>query len=306
MMNKKETFYIGNKNDMAKVSKLLKRKNNGSPGELFDRIMLSVNFKNGSIFRKYSNANLAARRGEYMNYGDPKRIQETKNKLEGKYLTVYYGDNGKVTNVSVSKNKPAAGGKRGTRRMSKKNRTQKRRHHKMRGGDSSPASVGGNPMAQMMAQSLSQGQQYERMHAQQHGGGGLDAGPFPGAVTDQSLIPGNMMAAARVAPLNAALDAIKNMGTPGMAGGRRRGKKSRKASKKSKKASKKSRKSSRKNRKTRRMRGGAAYVSSPAPFNGPSMLLSPSLEAKALSGMNAEWKLASNPDAFAPGVAKNY
>jgi hypothetical protein len=36
------------------------------------------------------------------------------------------------------------------------------------------------------------------------------------------------------------------------------------------------------------------------------MLLDSSQMAKALSGMNAEWKLAENPASFAPGVAKQY
>lgn len=157
-------------------------------------------------------------------------------------------------------------------------------------------------MQQMSQQSLAQGQQYANMHEGQHGGGGLDAGPYPGAVTEQALIPDSMMGAARVAPLNAALNAIANMKDPGQAGGRRRAHKGRKASKKAKKASRKSRKGSRKSRKTRRMRGGAAYDSNPAPFNGPTMLLDGSQMKAALSGMNAEWKLATDPKAFAPGV----
>ncbi len=188
--------------------------------------------------------------------------------------------------------------KKHSRRMSRKHRTHRRRYHRMRGGDSSPASTGGNPMAGMMAQSLAQGQQFSNIHANQHGGA-LDAGPFPGAVTEQSLIPSNLAAAARVAPLNAALNAIANMKDPGQAGGARRGRRGRKASRKGRKAS-------RKNRKTRRMRGGAAYVSNPASVNAPGMLLDGSQMAKALSGMNAEWKLAENPASFAPGVAKNY
>ena len=181
-------------------------------------------------------------------------------------------------------------------------KTHKRRHHRMRGGESSPASTGGNPMAAMVAQSLAQGQQFASMHAKQHGGAALDAGPFPGAVTEQALIPANLMNAARVAPLNSALTAIANMKDPGQAGGARR----RKGRKMSHKGSKKSRKTSRKSRKTRKMRGGAAYDSNPAPFGGPSMLLDSSQMGKALSGMNAEWKLAEDPSSFAPGVAKKY
>lgn len=160
-------------------------------------------------------------------------------------------------------------------------------------------------MAAMSAQNLAQGQQFASMHVNQHGGAALDAGPFPGAVTEQALLPANLMNAARVAPLNAALNAIANMKDPGQAGGGRR-RKGRKASKKARKASRKGRKASRKGRKTRRQRGGAAYDSNPASVNAPGMLLDPSQMSKALSGMNAEWRLAEDPAAFAPGVAKRY
>lgn len=187
--------------------------------------------------------------------------------------------------------------KKHSRRMSRKHRTMKRRH-RMRGGNSTPAPTSGAGMGPMMQQNLAQGQQFAAMHANQHGGGALDAGPFPGAVTEQSMLPQNLHAAARIAPLDSALSAIANMKDPGQAGGGRK----RKASKKSKKASRKGRKASRKGRKSRKMRGGAAYDSNPAPFGGPSMLLDGPQMAKALSGMNAEWKLAENPDAFAPGV----
>lgn len=229
--------------------------------------------------------------------------------------------------------------KKHSRRHSKKHRTQRRKHSRrraQRGGESAPGSVNADMMKPMMNQSLAQGQQFANMHANQHGGGGLDAGPFPGAVTEQSMLPQNLHAAARIAPLNAALGAIANMKDPGQAGGggcglkggnivcddweaqgfeskadclesqrggKRKARKSRKGRKASKKARKASRKS-RKGRKTRRgkQRGGAAYDSNPAPFGGPSMLLSGSQMSKALSGMNSEWKLAENPSAFAPGV----
>lgn len=197
--------------------------------------------------------------------------------------------------------------KKHSRRHSKKHRTQRSKHSRrraQRGGESSPGNVNADMMKPMMSQSLAQGQQFANMHANQHGGAALDAGPFPGAVTEQSMLPQNLHAAARIAPLNAALGAIANMKDPGQAGGAR--KKSRKASKKSRKASKKSRKGSRKARKSskksRKQRGGAAYDSNPAPFGGPSMLLDGSQMSKALSGMNAEWKLAENPSSFAPGV----
>lgn len=194
-----------------------------------------------------------------------------------------------------------------SRRHSRKHRTHRR---KQRGGNSVPGSTGGDPMKAMMAQSLAQGQQFASMHAQQHGGAVLDAGAYPTAVTEQALLPPNLMNAARVAPLNAALTAIANMKDPGQAGGgKRKGRKGAKKSRKGRKASRKgrkSRKASRKSRKTRRQRGGAAYDSNPASVNAPGLLLDPSQMTKALSGMNAEWKLAENPAAFAPGVAKNY
>lgn len=187
--------------------------------------------------------------------------------------------------------------KHSRRHASKKHRSTRRRHHKMRGGNSAPAPVTGAGMGQMMQQNLAQGQQFASIHANQHGGGALDAGPFPGAVTEQTMLPQNLHAAARIAPLDSALSAIANMKDPGQAGGARR-RRGRKASKKARKGSRKARKG----RKTRRQRGGAAYDSNPAPFGGPSMLLDGSQMTKALSGMNSEWKLAENPDSFAPGV----
>jgi len=52
---------------------------------------------------------------------------------------------------------------------------------------------------------------------------------------------------------------------------------------------------------SRKMRGGAGYsLAGAQDFAAPGMLLSPSQEATALSGMNPEWKLASDPGAFQP------
>ena len=49
-----------------------------------------------------------------------------------------------------------------------------------------------------------------------------------------------------------------------------------------------------------KMEGGS--VLAPAATSAPGLLLPSGLEAKAVSGMNAEWKLAENPRAFAPGL----
>jgi len=234
------------------------------------------------------------------------------------------------------------------------------------GYDSSPASVNGNSMATMQAQSLAQGQQFDALHKNQHGGavalapatlppmpvpgpgagtnlefrgnlninpvqpagpavpmvaprmqlppgmppppgmlppanappmvrqrgGGLDAGPFPGAVVSPSVLPENLHASARVAPLDAAIKEIQ--GLKDQSGGRRR---------RGGKKSKKSRKGRKGRKGSRRQRGGAWNMDNAQSVNAPGLILPPGLEAKALSGMNAEWKLAENPKAFAPGYA---
>jgi hypothetical protein len=49
---------------------------------------------------------------------------------------------------------------------------------------------------------------------------------------------------------------------------------------------------------SRKMRGGAALH--PADYGSPGMLLGAADQAKALMGMNPEWKLATDPGAFAP------
>lgn len=178
----------------------------------------------------------------------------------------------------------------------RRNNMTMRRNNMMRrmmygGYESVPAPTAGNSMASMEAQSLAQGQQFEALHKNQHGGG-LDAGPFPGAVVAPSVLPENLHVSARVAPLDAAIKEIQ--GLKDQSGGRRRGKKSRKTRK------------GRKGRKGRRgMKGGAWNMENAQSVNAPGMILPPSLEAKALSGMNAEWKLAENPNAFAPGY-KSY
>jgi hypothetical protein len=179
----------------------------------------------------------------------------------------------------------------------RRNNMTMRRNNMMRrmmygGYESVPAPTVGNSMASMEAQSLAQGQQFAAMHKNQHGGG-LDAGPFPGAVVAPSVLPENLHVAARVAPLDAAIKEIQ--GLKDQSGG---GKKRRKSSKKSKKT--------RKGRKGRKgMRGGAWNMDNAQSVSAPGMILPASLEAKALSGMNAEWKLAENPNAFAPGY-KSY
>lgn len=205
--------------------------------------------------------------------------------------------------------------RRNTMRRNRKNRRantmRRNRRNNMMGGEySMPATVNDNSMNGPRDMSLAQGQQYADFHKNQHGGG-LVGGPFPGSVTDESLISPDMATSARVAPLNAALNEIRGM--KDQAGGRRRRRNTMRKGRKNRKNSRKNRKGSRRNnmmggkrrrnsmrRRRNNMMGG--MVLNPASVSAPGLLLSPGQEAKALSGMNAEWKLAENPRAFAPGV----
>lgn len=178
--------------------------------------------------------------------------------------------------------------KRRNNMMSRRNNLRRM----MYGGyDSSPAPTAGNAMAAMQQQNLAQGNQFLAMHKNQHGGGALDAGPFPGAVVAPTVLPENLHASARVAPLDAAIKEIQ--GLKDQSGGAR----------KKRRGSRKSKKASRKGRKGRKQRGGAWSMENAQSVSAPGLILPAGLESKALSGMNAEWKLAENPKAFAPGYA---
>lgn len=194
--------------------------------------------------------------------------------------------------------------KKSSRRSVRRHRT--RRHRKMRGGESMPAPVGSNSMAYSSGLSLAQGGQYETIHANQHGGASLDAGAFPDAVTQPGFLSGDagMLASARQAPLIQSLQAVSGLKDyAGQAGGKRRGRKSHRKSRKTSRKSRKGRKTSRKSRRVNRklMYGGQMPVLQPQSVNASGMLLSPAMEAKAVSGMNREWELANDPKAFAPG-----
>jgi hypothetical protein len=199
--------------------------------------------------------------------------------------------------------------KKSSRRSVRRHRT--RRHRKMRGGESAAAPVGNASMAYSAGLSLAQGRQYAAIHKDQHGGGSLNAGAFPDAVTTPGFLsndPG-MLASARQAPLIQSLQAVSGLKDyAGQAGGKRRkSRKGRKPHRKSHRVSHKGRKG-RKTRKTHMSRksrklmyGGQMPFLQPQSINASGMLLSPAMEAKAVSGMNREWELANDPKAFAPG-----
>jgi hypothetical protein len=172
---------------------------------------------------------------------------------------------------------------------------------------------------------LNQGRQFLEMHKAQHGGALNTSGAYPGVVDQASVLPGDLIASAKLSPLNASFDYIKQFGpssdNPNLRGGKRRrgSKKSRKGSRKTRKASRKQRggvlvrwgggkkgrkgsKKSRKSRKVRKHRGGA-YAEMRFPMSvgdEGKMLLPANLEAQA--GMNPEWQLAKNPMSFAPNM----
>lgn len=200
--------------------------------------------------------------------------------------------------------------RRNTRRANRKNRRNTRRN--MHGGNANANSTGPAPVNYNLAgsspsqMSLAQGNQYASYHMNQHGG----VAPYPGEV-ENSTLPQELHASARTTPLDGYFNDIRGLKDPNQMGaGRRRRKgsrKARKASRKGRKGRKGSRKGSRRNmrRNTRRNRrnmngGGAVYNPEPASTSAPGLLLDPATEAKAIRGMNPEWYLAPDPNAFTP------
>lgn len=169
--------------------------------------------------------------------------------------------------------------RRGNRKATRKNRRSTRKSTRRQRGGVAPLNYS---MGEMTQQSLAQGNQFAEIHKAQHGGAaGFEGGPYPGSVGGVGMLPSGLVASSRVGPLNSAIAEIQGMKDQG--GGRRR------------------RRRSHRHRHGRRHRGGSHKMDTAAPYGSPSMLLPSSLEAKALTGMNAEWRLAANPGSFAPG-----
>jgi hypothetical protein len=166
--------------------------------------------------------------------------------------------------------------------------------------------------------SLAQGQDYARLHMGQHGGAAVSlAAAAPVGYT--GMLDDSLRATARVTPLDQSIGAIQGMRDQSGGGRRRRGGKlvGKRGGKKPSKAMRRRLiaatrklkslkvrllKSLRKmSRRGRRQRGGSGYqYANQADYGAPGMLLSPAQEAKALMGMNPEWRLAANPASFAP------
>lgn len=211
--------------------------------------------------------------------------------------------------------------RRNTRRANRKNRKdRKNTRRNMHGGNAIANATGPAPVNYNLAgsspsqMSLAQGNQYAGYHMNQHGG----VAPYPGEVVGSGL-PAELHASARTLPLDGYFNDIRGLKDPNQMGAGRRGRKNRKASRKGRKAERKNRKASRKvyrkstrkngrkgsrrnRRNTRRNMagGGAVYNSEPASVSAPGLLLDPATEAKAIRGMNPEWYLAPDPNAFTP------
>jgi hypothetical protein len=158
---------------------------------------------------------------------------------------------------------------------------------------------------------LAQGRQFAEFHKEQHGG---SYGPYPAAVDQATVLPADLTASAKLLPLNAAFAEIRGMSDQS-GGKRRRGRKGSRKSRKSRKAHRKGsrsahRKGSHKQRggvlvrwgggSRRRYRGGSyAEMRFPMPVADEGKMLIPA-NLQAQAGLNPEWKLAENPNSFAP------
>ena len=168
-----------------------------------------------------------------------------------------------------------------------------------------PADINDTTMQSAGKLNLAQGGEYNKMHANQHGGGVLEGAP----VGTTGVLDSSLRGAAHLDPLDKSLAGIQGMSDQAGGGRRRSSRKGRKASRRSasRRSSRKGRKASRRSayrkgrrssRRSRRQRGGM-YLN-PSDVSTPGTLLPDGMAQKAIGGMNPEWKLAENPMAFAP------
>ena len=224
------------------------------------------------------------------------------------------GGNNSMRNIEMVKasRKMRKAGRRGTRRVVKRGGSRKmtrRSRSRSRGGCWSGGSHAGIDDMSMEAASklsLAQGGDYQTIHSKQHGG--MAPVGYTGVLDD------SLRASARIAVLDQSVGAIQGMSDQSGGGRRKKAKKTMKA-KKSKKAKKTMKAKKSKNAKKiahkfimamlknlrKKQRGGSTHALTQAQdYSAPGMLLSPAAEARALAGMNPEWKLATDPSAFAP------
>jgi len=148
---------------------------------------------------------------------------------------------------------------------------------------------------------LAQGEEYQSLHAGQHGGAvAMNPSPAPPGYT--GVLDSSLRGQAWLNPIDESLKAIQGMSD--QAGGRRRRRRGTKRRGMKRRGTKRRGTKRRGTKRSRRMRGGAAVSLAHAQdFRAPGMLLSPGQEATALGGMNPEWKLATDPNSFAPNLS---
>jgi hypothetical protein len=213
--------------------------------------------------------------------------------------------------------------RRGSRKAHRKaHRKGSRKAHrkgsrKQRGGVAPVGEYGAGSGITPMTLNLAQGQQFAAFHAGQHGGGNLSFGPYPGAVQEATVLPADLVASAKLLPLNQSFDYIRQFGpssdNPNLKGGkRRRGRKGRKGSRKGSRKQRGGvlvrwgagggrRRNTRRNRRNRRPMYGGSRAEMNMPMNvgeETKMLISPQMQLQA--GLNPECKLAENPASFDP------
>lgn len=215
---------------------------------------------------------------------------------------------------SQRKGSRKAGRKAGRKGSRKANRRNTRRSQ--RGGEAPVGEYGAGSGITPMTLNLAQGQQFAAYHAGQHGGANF--GPYPGAVQEASVLPADLVASAKLLPLNQSFDYIRQFGpssdNPNLKGGKGRKRKGRKASRKSRKGRKQRggvlvrwggpAGGGRRSRRRRVMYGGS-YAEMKFPMDVSEegkMLIPPKMVAQA--GLNPEWKLAENPASFDPIATK--
>ena len=224
----------------------------------------------------------------------------------------------------------------------RKNRsTRRNRKNQQWGGDSSPAPVTGDSMASMTKMNMAQGEQFANMHKAQHGGA-LEGASYPNSdgplLKDASLVASSRVLPLNQA--HQEILGLKDQAGGRRHRSSRKSRKGRKGRKTrqrggacdgvvsianayKRKNCSWERTSNGKARlmtkvmaqnnnnllhvsggksRRRRQRGGSYSLANAGSTSGSAMLLSGSMASKALGGMHDEWRLATNPKAFAPGV----
>ena len=175
---------------------------------------------------------------------------------------------------------------------SKKGSKTMHRRRRQRGGQ---APVNDSSMLSPSSSSLAQGVDYKQIHMGQHGGKPLIGGAAPLESIGVTL-PQELQGPASVTSTMNAFREIQGMSD--QTGGARRKRRGSKRGGSKRRGSKRAKRSKRRGTKRRSMKlyGGGANAN-PAAASAPGLILPSSVTE---GGMNPEWNLAKDPQAFAP------